>query len=67
MIKMIAPDLSQIERAKSRMLCFPEIASASSFITNVEITAARAQKRVAIEQYIQEHGVAKEEDNIMLQ
>lgn len=56
-----SPDLSQIERAKSRMLCFPGIASASSFITNVEITDARAQKGVALEQYIQEHGIAKEE------
>lgn len=56
-----SPDISQIELANERLSDIPGIASASSFVTNVELTDERAQKGPIIKQYIEERGYQMDE------
>lgn len=54
-------DTSQIAAANERLEGISGIASASSFVTNIELTDEKAQKGPIIKQYIEERGYQMEE------
>lgn len=54
-------DVNEIERAREALAGIPDVASASSFINNVELTHIHAQKGPVLKKYIEELGYRMDE------
>ena len=60
-IFLFTGDLEMLDKIKRRLMQNPELAVASSFYNNLEITVKGAEKGPAIQEYIESLGYTKEE------
>ena len=60
-IFLFTGDLEMLDKIKRRLIQNPELAVASSFYNNLEITAKGAEKGPAIQEYIESLGYTKDE------
>lgn len=58
-------DTKLLERIKKELNDFPPVASASSFLTNIEVTDVKAQKGPILKDYIQSLGYTMDEVMVM--